>query len=285
MSLVVVPVRYPLSRHSKATLAEAIRIAEERDADLTVLHVDLYQEGREVTRTELKRAVEAEFGRIDRARYVVRRGFLVEETILDEESPANDVSRASDRPELRLDRPLEFRPRHLATLLIEVDVEDRQVGVTLLGDPDGLGERRLGVSTERVANRDDHQGHVETDGRGPFQSIRFGRTARPLRRSIATKRWPGGRHLTEPNPSGGQRSLLVFEFERDRDLRLILAALDARNLDAEFVHLDPLHVVQRLLGAVDGVVGRLVEALRTRSDQCDLLEHHGFVSDVRTRVT
>jgi nucleotide-binding universal stress UspA family protein len=84
MSLVVVPVRYPLSRHSRATLAEAIRIADDRDADLTVMHVDLYQEGGEVTRTELKRAVEAEFGSIDRARYVVRRGFLVEETILDE---------------------------------------------------------------------------------------------------------------------------------------------------------------------------------------------------------
>ncbi|MFB6195246.1 MAG: universal stress protein [Haloplanus sp.] len=84
MTLVVVPVRYPLSRHSRATLAEAIRIADERDADLTVLHVDLYQEGREVTRTDLKRAVESEFGTVTRARYVVRRGFLVEETILDE---------------------------------------------------------------------------------------------------------------------------------------------------------------------------------------------------------
>ncbi|WP_435068312.1 universal stress protein [Haloplanus sp. C73] len=84
MTLVVVPVRYPLSRHSRATLAEALRIAEERDADLTVLHVDLYQEGQEVTRTALKRAVESEFGSVDRARYVVRRGFLVEETILDE---------------------------------------------------------------------------------------------------------------------------------------------------------------------------------------------------------
>jgi len=84
MTLVVVPVRYPLSRHSRATLAEAISIAEDRDADLTVLHVDLYQEGREVTRTDLKRAVEAEFGTIPRARYAVRRGFLVEETILDE---------------------------------------------------------------------------------------------------------------------------------------------------------------------------------------------------------
>jgi nucleotide-binding universal stress UspA family protein len=84
MTLVVVPVRYPLSKHSQATLAEAIRVAEERDADLTVLHVDLYQEPGEVTRTALKRAVEREFGPLDRARYVVRRGFLVEETIVDE---------------------------------------------------------------------------------------------------------------------------------------------------------------------------------------------------------
>jgi len=84
MTLVVVPVRYPLSKHSKATLAEAIRIAEERDAELTILHVDLYQDGREVTRTQLKRAVEREFGRLPNVRYVVRRGFLVEETILDE---------------------------------------------------------------------------------------------------------------------------------------------------------------------------------------------------------
>jgi len=84
MTLVVVPVRYPLSSHSRATLAEAIRIAEDRDADLTVMHVDLYQEGGEVTRTDLKGSVESEFGRVPRARYVVRRGFLVEETILDE---------------------------------------------------------------------------------------------------------------------------------------------------------------------------------------------------------
>jgi nucleotide-binding universal stress UspA family protein len=84
MTLVVVPVRYPLSRHSKATLSEAVRIADEREADLTVLHVDLYQEGRDVTRTDLKRAVEREFGHLPNARYVVRRGFLVEETILDE---------------------------------------------------------------------------------------------------------------------------------------------------------------------------------------------------------
>lgn len=80
----VVPVRYPLSQHSRATLEAAIEEAETRDADLTVLHVDLYQQDGTVTRTQLKRAIERAFGRIPRARYAVRKGFLVEETILDE---------------------------------------------------------------------------------------------------------------------------------------------------------------------------------------------------------
>jgi nucleotide-binding universal stress UspA family protein len=84
MTLVVVPVRYPLTTHSRATLEEALRVAEERDAELTVLHVNLYQDGSAVSRTDLKRAVEAEFGTLDRVRFVVRRGFLVEETILEE---------------------------------------------------------------------------------------------------------------------------------------------------------------------------------------------------------
>ena len=84
MTLVVVPVRYPLTTHSKATLREAIRICMDRGAELSVLHVDLYQDSSHVSRTELKRAVEREFGELQQARYVVRRGFLVEETILEE---------------------------------------------------------------------------------------------------------------------------------------------------------------------------------------------------------
>lgn len=84
MVRVVVPVRYPLTKHSKATLSEAIRIADERGAELTVLHVDLYQETHGVTRANLRRSVESAFGSLDRVRYVVRRGFLVEETILEE---------------------------------------------------------------------------------------------------------------------------------------------------------------------------------------------------------
>jgi nucleotide-binding universal stress UspA family protein len=81
---VVVPVRYPLSHHSERTLRHAIDVAEAREAELTVLHVNVYQEAGGVTRSELKRAVESVFGRLDNARYVVRTGFLVEETILEE---------------------------------------------------------------------------------------------------------------------------------------------------------------------------------------------------------
>lgn len=84
MSLVVVPVRYPLSKHSRRTLERAIEVAREREAALTVLHVDLYQNGKKVTRMDLKNAVEGAFGRLENARYVVRTGFLVEESILDE---------------------------------------------------------------------------------------------------------------------------------------------------------------------------------------------------------
>ncbi len=84
MTLVVVPVRYPLTAHSRRTLDRAIEVARERDASLTVLHVNLYQSGQKVRRTDLKNEVEETFGRLDRTRYVVRTGFLVEESILDE---------------------------------------------------------------------------------------------------------------------------------------------------------------------------------------------------------
>lgn len=85
MTQIVVPVRYPLSDHSRATLAGAIEIAEaEADASLTVLHINLYQNGKEVTRSQLKDAVEAEFGPIEYARYAVRSGFIVEQSILEE---------------------------------------------------------------------------------------------------------------------------------------------------------------------------------------------------------
>jgi len=84
MTQVVVPVRYPLSEHSRATLAQAIEITEERDGQLTVIHVNQYQDNHQATRRDLKDAVEREFGRLPNTRYVVRKGLLVEETLLDE---------------------------------------------------------------------------------------------------------------------------------------------------------------------------------------------------------
>jgi nucleotide-binding universal stress UspA family protein len=82
---VVVPVRYPLTAHSKATLRKAIAVAEDADdAELTVLHVNLYHENDHTSRSDLKEAVEAAVGELPEARYVVRTGLLVEETILDE---------------------------------------------------------------------------------------------------------------------------------------------------------------------------------------------------------
>ena len=85
MTQVVVPVRYPLSDHSRATLEEGIRIAaEEEDASLTILHINLYQNGKQVTRSQLKSAVEREFGRLENVRYSVRKGLFVEQSIFEE---------------------------------------------------------------------------------------------------------------------------------------------------------------------------------------------------------
>lgn len=84
MIQVVVPVRYPLSENSQATLAEAVRIAREEGAELTVLHVDLYHEGGRVTRRQLAEAVGDAVTDLPEVRFVVRRGLLVEETILEE---------------------------------------------------------------------------------------------------------------------------------------------------------------------------------------------------------
>ena len=84
MTEVVVPVRYPLTDHSKRTLAKAIDIATERDGQLTVLHVNQFQTNGSVTRAQLKSAVEREFGRLSNVRYLVRKGMFIEETLLDE---------------------------------------------------------------------------------------------------------------------------------------------------------------------------------------------------------
>lgn len=81
---VLVPIRYPLTKGSRRTLEEAVSIADERDASLVVLHVDLFYDRRGVTIGDLRRAVRRAVGDLEGARYVVKEGLLVEETILEE---------------------------------------------------------------------------------------------------------------------------------------------------------------------------------------------------------
>lgn len=84
MTHVLVPVRYPLSETSRRTVETAVEVAHERGGELTVLHVNRSDLDRRVTRTMLKTAVERVIGTDVEARYIVRRGPLVEETILEE---------------------------------------------------------------------------------------------------------------------------------------------------------------------------------------------------------
>lgn len=84
MQKVVVPVRYPPNEHSLSTLREAVRIAAEKKAELTVLHVDQFHDSSNVSRRQLTRACEDHVDGLENVSYVVRRGLLVEETILEE---------------------------------------------------------------------------------------------------------------------------------------------------------------------------------------------------------
>ena len=86
---ILVPVRYPLTKNSRSTVERALELKKEsehdddKDIQLVFLHVDLFQNEGNVSRKQLRREVEREFETGD-ASYVVRRGFIVEETILDE---------------------------------------------------------------------------------------------------------------------------------------------------------------------------------------------------------
>ena len=87
---ILAPVRYPLTENSRTTIECALELKENEEAkedtgeaDLIVLHVDLFQDGGDVSREDLRREVEREFSVVDVA-YAVREGFIVEEAILDE---------------------------------------------------------------------------------------------------------------------------------------------------------------------------------------------------------
>jgi len=81
---VLVPVRYPLTESSRTTVEKAVEIqgSSEERVELIVLHVNLIQSGEGVRHDDLRREIESEFD-LD-ATYVVRRGFIVEEKILEE---------------------------------------------------------------------------------------------------------------------------------------------------------------------------------------------------------
>lgn len=81
---ILVPIRYPLTDASARTLAVAGRLAAERTpADLVALHVNLFQVDERVQTGELTDAISNVLEGVD-ANVVTRRGFFVEEIILEE---------------------------------------------------------------------------------------------------------------------------------------------------------------------------------------------------------
>lgn len=81
---ILVPIRYPLTAESSRTLAAAGRLAAElAPATLTVLHVNLYQNGDHTQTTDLTRAITASLPGVQ-ASVTTRQGFLVEREILEE---------------------------------------------------------------------------------------------------------------------------------------------------------------------------------------------------------
>lgn len=81
---ILVPIRYPLTDESARTLAAAGRLANDRaPADLRVLHVNLLQTGADVHTADLTGAISSVLDGVD-ASVSTRRGFLVEEVILEE---------------------------------------------------------------------------------------------------------------------------------------------------------------------------------------------------------
>lgn len=131
--LVLVAIRYPLKEQGVRTLKRAIDLAaDQRRADLSILHINVIHRNEHVTQRDLKRAVEQEFGPLTNATYYVRDSFLLEEAILQEatQQKAEYVVIGKDTRawwrrilthRLNMDIDLEaFLQRHLNTNLIVV---------------------------------------------------------------------------------------------------------------------------------------------------------------------
>ena len=86
---ILVPIRYPLTDQGARTLAAAGRLAQEHaPADLRVLHVNLLQNGHTTRTQELTDAISSTLDDVD-AVVTTRKGFLLEEVILEEASQIN----------------------------------------------------------------------------------------------------------------------------------------------------------------------------------------------------
>lgn len=91
MTQIVVPIRYPLTASSRATLETACEVAETQEAMLSILHVNS-STGDRVSHETLKHDVETAIGPLPDARYVSRSGILIEELIIDEvQAQAADI--------------------------------------------------------------------------------------------------------------------------------------------------------------------------------------------------
>lgn len=81
----LVPVRYPLINSTVRTITHAVELSTElEDAPLYFLHVNLIQNGADITANELKQAIHHEVGPLQNASYNINRAFLLEEEILNE---------------------------------------------------------------------------------------------------------------------------------------------------------------------------------------------------------
>ncbi|SDJ67222.1 universal stress protein [Natronorubrum texcoconense] len=118
MTTILVPVRYPLSEHSYRTIERGLdHISGDDSGSLILLHVRLLQQGRSVSRTKLRKAVQQRFGEIP-AHYVVRSGYILEEAIIDEA-----VRQDADRVVIGISKTRSLKRKVSRLLKLDLDLE------------------------------------------------------------------------------------------------------------------------------------------------------------------
>jgi len=74
---------------------------------------------------------------------------LLQDGLLDEEPPADDVPRAVQPADSLFDGAFQVASGDAAGVLVQINVEDRKIGIPILGDFRRLSQRRLGVRRRR----------------------------------------------------------------------------------------------------------------------------------------